>query len=80
MILNVNNPPPAVQWTLVLSYSDNSGIVGVWGPYTTEAEAEAAEAELRSWPIDGRWEIFACKPYTPPNARPAQTITTTCRA
>lgn len=50
------------QYIALLSYWDRSGIIQAFGPYDTEAAAEAARDQLQQLPAiqGGRWEIIPC--------------------
>lgn len=50
-------------WTLVRQYSDQSGILGAFGPFDTEEAAKAAVPELERIGLDtGLWTPVATWP------------------
>lgn len=55
----VNANPPAADWCVLVLYADDTetNILGIWGPYTNYDYADAALTELRTWPLDGRWDV-----------------------
>jgi hypothetical protein len=54
----MNPAPTSAGFVLVLKYFDGSGILGIWGPYATEQDAEAGKEALRKWPIEeADWSI-----------------------
>lgn len=52
----------AMKWVIVVSFSDRSGIMGVYGPYDTKEVAERAISLLQSLPgmetVGGYWEVY----------------------
>lgn len=55
-----------MTYALVLSYSDRSGVIQVFGPYETTEAASAAEEALIQIPAiqAGLWEIVPCWEWT----------------
>lgn len=51
---------------LVLLDGAEKDILGIWGPYGTEPEAQAALKELNLWPIDGIWDLHPLKYFPAP--------------
>jgi hypothetical protein len=51
--------PPLADWHVLVLWADDteSTLKGLWGPYTNIDVAEIALAELRQWPLDGRWDL-----------------------
>ncbi|MEV0214235.1 hypothetical protein [Micromonospora sp. NPDC050695] len=47
----------SVQFAIILHHGDRSGVQGAWGPYPSVVAAEEALQHLKSWPMDGLWEI-----------------------
>lgn len=73
MNITVNNPAPVTEnWALVLLDGTEKDILGIWGPYVSEAAAIIALDELRTWPLDGSWHPMALKHFPSP-----LTVTTT---
>ncbi|MCW7941676.1 hypothetical protein AAW14_06435 [Streptomyces hygroscopicus] len=62
----------ASRYVLLLWHLDRSGVQQVFGPYDTEAEAERARDDLKTWPAlnGGHWSIEPCTS----TAAPAQIV------
>lgn len=67
MIFNNYATPPG-GFCLVLLDGTEKDILGIWGPYPTEAVAQAVLKELNLWPIDGIWDLHALKYFPAPPA------------
>jgi hypothetical protein len=50
---------------LVVSHSDGSGVLHVWGPFLAEDDALAVREELRDIGIDGRFDIRPLRGMVP---------------
>ncbi len=56
------------MYVLVLTDPDEGDLLGIWGPYHSEEEANVARNELLKWPMQpGDWEIVALKQFPPVN-------------
>lgn len=53
---------------LVLLDGTEKDLLGIWGPYATEAQAQWALKELNLWPIDGIWDLHPLKYFPAPPA------------
>jgi hypothetical protein len=51
--------PSGTYWCAVVSYIDNSGLLGVYGPYPTEEIAIAAGSDLQDAGVhrNDKWEF-----------------------
>lgn len=79
---NIFAPGTAVLGThvLILMYSDSSGLAGIWGPYGSEEEATLALNELKTWPIEGSWDVVKLRPFPVPGTPSVSTTNTSvCR-
>lgn len=65
MITNTS-PTPASGFVLVLLDGTEKDILGIWGPYASEAAAQLALKELNLWPIDGIWDLHPLKYFPMP--------------
>lgn len=67
----ISNAPtaPASGFVLVLLDGTEKDIIGIWGPYAQEAEAQWALKELNLWPIDGIWDLMPLKYFPVPQQR-----------
>lgn len=56
---------PQPTWHVLVLLDPNEGdMLGIWGPYTSLAEAEIARDELEGWPIaPGTWEVIRVKNF-----------------
>ncbi len=58
------DPLSYYDWhVLVLHDGVEKDILGIWGPYTSESNAELALEELKKWPLDGSWSVFELKQF-----------------
>ncbi len=49
---------------LVLTDPNEGDLLGIWGPYDSLADAEAARDELMNWPLaPGTWEAIRIKKF-----------------
>lgn len=62
-----SNPPQG--FCLVLLDGTEKDILGIWGPYGSEPEAQWALKELNLWPIDGIWDLHPLKYFPSPPPR-----------
>lgn len=69
--MNLFNTGPAQQpgYVLVLLDGTEKDVLGIWGPYANEAEADWALKELNLWPIDGIWDKVPLKYFPPPRTQ-----------
>lgn len=70
MNLRNGNNWPVYDWhVLVLHDGLEKDILGIWGPYISESDAEFALEELKKWPLDGTWTVMEIKSFPTPQAK-----------
>lgn len=69
MNLSNNGPAPQPGYVLVLLDGTEKDVLGIWGPYANEVEADWALKELNLWPIDGVWDKVPLKYFPAPRTK-----------
>jgi hypothetical protein len=69
--MNFTNTSPMAQpgYVLVLLDGNEKDVLGIWGPYADETEADWALKELNLWPIDGVWDKVPLKHFPAPRTQ-----------
>lgn len=68
-VTTTTNPavePSRFDYVLVLHDGTEKDILGIWGPYASEAAALQAKDELSDWPLDGAWDCVRLKRFPVP--------------